>query len=119
MRRDHAQPRRPGGRPCTAAAAANTGATAASAARADSGALGRFTIKVPRRTPGDPAAEEAARIDAGGRGAHRLGEPRILALDDLERRLGRPIARRQADTARGQDTGRPRRPRSAAAAWRG
>ena len=58
-----------------------------------------LTISVRPRTPTTARLRRANGVFAPTVGAHRLGEARDLVVEDVERRLRRHVARRQARAA--------------------
>ena len=67
------------------------------------GLPGKLTISVRPRVPATPRESIQCSVCGAGGGAHRLGDPRRLALDHLAGRLRGDVVGREAGAAAGQD----------------
>ena len=98
-----------------ATACSSTGAITGKSCSTAFGLPGKLTISVASEMPATPRVRMPERRVAGGLGAHRLGQPGRLAVDDDAGGLRRDVVGRHPGPARGEDEVAVARRRSGAA----
>ena len=87
----------------SSSACASAGRSTSKPSRQPPGEPGRLTTSVEPITPATPRGQQAVRRLRDRVGADRLHDPRRLAVDDGERRLGSDVARGEPGAARRED----------------